>query len=230
VVEIANGEAFSYEVCGGTHVNATGEVGYCHVIGESSIGAGMRRIEAVTGPAAEALVREQGALLSRVSRQLEASPQDLEARVASLLSEITRLRGETSTQERVSSRQQAQQLLESVKEVNGLKVASGTAGVTSVEALREVGDWLRDKLGGGIIVLGAVVNDRPTLLVMVSKDLVGRGLHAGDAVKEAAKVMGGGGGGRPEMAQAGGREPGKLEEALRKAVEVVARQAGGDTP
>ena len=117
-----------------------------------------------------------------------------------------------------------------MKEVNGLKVASGTARVTSVEALREVGDWLRDKLGGGIIVLGAVVNDRPTLLVMVSKDLVGRGLHAGDAVKEAAKVMGGGGGGQPEMAQAGGREPGKLEEALRKAVEVVARQAGGDTP
>jgi alanyl-tRNA synthetase len=230
VVEIANGEAFSYEICGGTHLNATGEVGYCHVIGESSIGAGMRRIEAVTGPAAEALVREREALLSRVSRQLEASPQDLETRVASLLNEITRLRGEASTQERISSRQQAQQLLESVKEVNGLKVASGTAGVTSVEALREVGDWLRDKLGGGIIVLGAVVNDRPTLLVMVSKDLVGRGLHAGDAVKEAAKVMGGGGGGQPEMAQAGGREPGKLEEALRKAVEVVARQAAGDTP
>ncbi len=237
VVEIANGPStgsgqaatFSYEVCGGTHVNATGDVGYCHVIGESSIGAGMRRIEAVTGPAAEALVRERGALLDKVARQLETSPQDLEARVASLLREVTRLRGEVSTQERVSSRQQAQELLDTVQEVNGLKVVSGTARVTSVEALREVGDWLRDKLGSGVIALGTVVNDRPTLLVMVSKDLVGRGLHAGDAVKEAAKVMGGGGGGRPEMAQAGGREPGKLEEALRKAVEVMVRQAGGNT-
>ena len=230
VVEIANGESFSHEVCGGTHVNATGDVGYCHVIGESSIGAGMRRIEAVTGPAAEALVRERGALLDRVARQLEVSPQDLETRVNSLLSEVTRLRGEVTTQERVSSLQQAQELLETVQEVSGLKVVSGTARVTSVEALREVGDWLRDKLGSGVVALGAVLNDRPTLLVMVSKGLVGRGLHAGDVVKEAAKVMGGGGGGRPEMAQAGGREPGKLDEALRTAVEVVTRQAGGDTP
>lgn len=224
-------QAFSFEVCGGTHVNATGDIGYCHITGESSVGAGLRRIEAVTGRAAEALVRDQEVLLSRVARQLEASPQDLEAKVASLVQEVASLRRDMSAQERVSSRQQAQQLLEQAREMNGLKIASGTAQVGSADMLREMGDWLRDKLGSGVVVLGAVVRERPTLLVMVTTDLVGRGLHAGNVVKEAAKVMGGGGGGRPEMAQAGGRRVDKLDAALSTALDVVARQwAGGDTP
>ena len=221
------GQPFSFEVCGGTHVNATGDIGYCHVLGESSIGAGLRRIEAVTGRAAEGLIRDQQALLGRVAHQLEASSQDMESKVTSLLEEVAYLRREASTQERVSSRQQAQVLLERAQEVNGLTVVSGIADVGSAEALREAGDWLRDKLGSGVVVLGAVVRERPTLLVMVTRDMVGRGVHAGNAVKEAAKVMGGGGGGRPEIAQAGGRQADKLEEALRLAVEVVARQVGG---
>ena len=220
------GQPFSFEVCGGTHVNGTGDIGYCHVLGESSVGAGLRRIEAVTGRAAEGLIRDQQALLGRVAHQLEASPQDLESKVASLLDEVTRLRREASAQERVSSRQQAQALLERAQEVNGLTVVSGIADVGSAEALREAGDWLRDKLGSGVVVLGAVVRERPTLLVMATRDLVGRGVHAGNAVKKAAAVMGGGGGGRPEIAQAGGRQADKLEEALRLAVVVVARQAG----
>ena len=93
-----------------------------------------------------------------------------------------------------------------------------------MQALREAGDWLRDKLGSGAVALGAVINDRPTLLIMATNDLVKRGLHAGNAVKEAATVMGGGGGGRPDMAQAGGRQPEKLEEALRAAVDILGRQ------
>ena len=220
--------AFSFEVCGGTHVNATGDIGLCHVTGESSIGAGLRRIEAVTGRAAEAMMRDQGALLGRVAHQLEASPQDLETRVASLVEEVALLRRQASTQQRASSRQQAQTLLEQVREVNGIKIVTDTAQVSSAEALREVGDWLRDKLGSGVVVLGAIVKERPTLLVMATPDLVDKGIHAGNVVKEAAKVMGGGGGGRPEMAQAGGRQPDKLEDALRLAVEVVARQIGGE--
>ena len=227
VVEVANGEVFSLEVCGGTHVNATGDVGYCHVVGESGIGAGMRRIEAVTGRAAEALAREQAELLERVARELESSPRDLEARVASLTQEMARLRREVAAGERETSRREAQELLGRVQEVEGIKVVAERAHVSSAEALRETGDWLRDKLGSGVIVLGAVVNDRPTVMAMVTKDLVGRGLHAGEIVKAAAGVMGGGGGGRPEMAQAGGRSTERLDDALGKAVEVVARQASG---
>ena len=224
VVEIANGDRFSFEVCGGTHVRATGDIGYCRITGESSIGAGMRRLEALTGHAAETLAMEKDDLLNRISRQLDTSPQDMEARVASLLDEVSRLRREVASKERASSREQAQDLLDAAKEVSGVKIASGRMDASSMQALREAGDWLRDKLGSGAVALGAMLNDRPTLLIMATNDLVERGLHAGNAVKEAATVMGGGGGGRPEMAQAGGRQPEKLEEALRAAVDILSRQ------
>ena len=224
VVEIANGDRFSFEVCGGTHVRATGDIGYCRITGESSIGAGMRRLEAVTGHAAETLAMEKDDLLNRISRKLDASPQDVEARVASLLDEVSRLRREVAAKERASSREQAQDLLKAALEVAGFKIASGRVDASSMQALRETGDWLRDKLGSGAVALGAVFNERPTLLIMATNDLVERGLHAGNAVKEAATVMGGGGGGRPEMAQAGGRQPEKLEEALRAAVDILGRQ------
>ena len=224
VVEIANGDRFSFEVCGGTHVRATGDIGYCRVTGESSIGAGMRRLEAVTGHAAETLAMERDALLNRISNKLDTSPQDVEVRVASLLDEVSRLRREVAAKERASSRDQAQELLATAQEVAGFKIASGRMDAGSMQALREAGDWLRDKLGSGAVALGAVINERPTLLIMVTNDLVARGLHAGNAVKQAAKVMGGGGGGRPDMAQAGGRQPEKLEEALRSAVDILGRQ------
>ncbi len=224
VVEIANGDRFSFEVCGGTHVRATGDIGYCRITGESSIGAGMRRLEALTGHAAETLAMERDSLLNRISRKLDASPQDIEARVASLLDEISRLRREVAAKERASSRERTRELLETAREVAGFRIASGRVDASSIQALREAGDWLRDKLGSGAVALGAVVNERPTLLIMATNDLVKRGLHAGNAVKEAAAVMGGGGGGRPEMAQAGGRQPEKLEEALRAAVDILGRQ------
>ena len=224
VVEIANGDRFSFEVCGGTHVRATGDIGYCRITGESSIGAGMRRLEAVTGHAAETQAMERDALLNRISRKLDASTQDIEARVASLLDEVSRLRREVAAKERASSRERTQELLVAAREVAGVKIVAGRMEVNSMQALREAGDWLRDKLGSGAVALGAVVNERPTLLIMATNDLVKRGLHAGNAVKEAATVMGGGGGGRPEMAQAGGRQPEKLEEALRAAVDILGRQ------
>ena len=224
VVEIANGDRFSFEVCGGTHVRATGDIGYCRITGESSIGAGMRRLEAVTGHVAETLAMERDDLLNRISHRLDASPQDIEARVASLLDEVSRLRREVAAKERASSRERTQELLEAAREVAGFKIASGRVDASSMQALREAGDWLRDKLGSGAVALGAVINDRPTLLIMATNDLVKRGLHAGNAVKEAATVMGGGGGGRPEMAQAGGRQPEKLEDALRTAVDILGRQ------
>ncbi len=225
---------FSYEVCGGTHVEATGDIGYCHVLGESSVGAGLRRIEAVTGRAAETLVRDQEALIARLAQQFEASPHDLETKVRSLLEEAAHLRRESEAYQSILSRQKAQQILQnqadeaSLQIIEGVTVIRGFADVGSAEELRRVGDHLRDTLGGsGVVVLGGLVNERPTLLVMVTKDLVERGVHAGNIVKEAAKVMGGGGGGRPEMAQAGGRQADKLEEALRAAVELVTQQVGG---
>ncbi|MBI2172163.1 MAG: alanine--tRNA ligase [Chloroflexi bacterium] len=220
-------QPFSFEVCGGTHINATGEIGLCLVLGESSVGAGLRRIEAVTGRAAEALLREQQALIAGLAQQLEASPKDLPAKIEALKEENARLRKEAEARERAASLGQAQALLGKATQVNGVTLVSGGAAVSSAEALREIGDWLRDKLSSGVVCLGAVIGDRPVILVMATKDVVARGVHAGNMVREAAKAMGGGGGGRPEMAQGGGRDAAKLDDALRAAQETLRGQVKG---
>ena len=215
LVEIANGDAFSFEVCGGTHVERAGEVGAVCVLGESGIGAGMRRIEAVSGRAAERLAWERFRREERLAAALQTTPADAESRVHSLLDEIDALRRERETMERRMSLQRAESLLSSARDVDGVKVLAARVDASGSDSLREMGDYLRDKLGSGVIALGAVVNERPILAVMVTDDLTAaRGLNAANIARSAARLMGGGGGGRPGVAQAGGRDPSKLDEAL----------------
>ena len=226
VVEMSDGEPFSLEVCGGTHVHATGQVGSLFVVGESSIGGGMRRVEAVTGRAAERLFVERSSLLENLSKKLQTPLVDLETRLDSFIDDVDRLRKRVSTLERESLRREAQGLLVGVQDVDGMKVLAARTSAGSVEAMREMGDWLKERLASSVIVLGAVQNDRPTVVAMVSPDLVARGLHAGNIAGETARVMEGGGGGRPEMAQAGGKRADKLDEALGRVAEVVRKEAG----
>jgi alanyl-tRNA synthetase len=226
VVEMANGHLISLEMCGGTHVDATGDIGFCKITSESSIGSGLRRIEAVTGRVAETVIRDQHYLIERVAHRLEVTPQDLESRVTSLVEEVAQMRRQVSTQERISSIQQAQALLEKIEDVKGINVVCQTVQVNSVEGLREIADWVRNKVGSILVILGTVVKKRPAILVAATQDLVGKGIHAGDVVKEAANVIGGGGGGRAEMAQAGGHEASKLGEAILTAKNAAIRQAG----
>ena len=214
LIEIANGAAFSFEVCGGTHVERTGEVGAVYVLGESSIGAGMRRIEAVSGRSAEKLVTERFTREDRLARELQTTPPELEGRVRGLLDELDGLRREKESLERRLSLQAAEGLLESKQDVNGVTVLAARASASNVDGLREVGDWLRDRLGSAVVVLGAVLNDRPILVAMVTEDLVARGFNASEIARGAAKAIGGGGGGQPDVAQAGGRRADKLNEAL----------------
>ena len=215
LVEIANGDTFSFEVCGGTHVDRTGEVGSVYVLGESSIGAGMRRIEATSGRAAERMVWDRFKREERVAQTLQASPAEVEERIQSLMAELDNLQREQEAMERRLSLQAAEGLLTQAQDVDGVTVLSAHAAAASADSLREVGDYLRDKLGSGVVVLGAVVNDRPMLVAMVTRDLIdSRGLNASDIARGAAKVVGGGGGGRPDVAQAGGRDASKLDEAL----------------
>ena len=215
LVEIANGDAFSFEVCGGTHVERAGEVGAVCVLGESGIGAGMRRIEAVSGRAAERLAWDRFRREERLAAALQTTPAEAESRVQSLLDEIDALRRERETMERRMSLQRAESLLSSARDVDGVKVLAARVDASGSDSLREMGDYLRDKLGSGVIALGAVVNERPILAVMVTNDLTsGRGLNAANIARSAARLMGGGGGGRPNVAQAGGRDPSKLDEAL----------------
>ena len=215
---------FSMEVCGGTHVAATGQIGTLLVLGESSIGGGMRRIEAVTGRAAEQLFVEQAAKLDTLSRRLQTPVADLETRVESFLTDNEDLRRRLATMERTSLRSEAEQILGRVMDVDGVKVVAARTSAQNNEAMREMGDFLKNKLPSVVVVLAAVVEGSPILIGMVTPDLVAKGLHAGNIVRDTAKVIGGGGGGRPEMAQAGGRNAAKLEAALTGVPELV-RQA-----
>ncbi len=212
---------FSVEVCGGTHVAATGQVGTLFVLGESSIGGGMRRIEAVTGRAAEELFVEQGTRLEALSQRLQTPVADLEARLDSFIQDTEDLRRRLTTLERSSLRGEAEGMLGRIQDVEGVKVVAGRTSAGSAEAMREMGDFLKVKLSSGVVVLAAIVNDNPLLVAMVTPDLVTRGLHAGNIARDTARVMGGGGGGQPEMAQAGGREPEKLDAALQGVAELV---------
>ena len=224
LIEIANGATFSFEVCGGTHVERTGEVGSLYLLNESSIGAGMRRVEAVSGRAAERLVWERFSRENRLARTLQTTPTELEERVGGLLSDLETARREMETLERRLSIQAAAGLLASKQQVAGVTVLAERANASSVESMREVGDWLRDKLGSGVLVLGAVINGRPVLIAMVTRDLVDRGLDASRIARGAARLIGGGGGGRPDIAQAGGQRADRLDDAL-KAVPDLVRQA-----
>ena len=226
LVEIANGETFSFEVCGGTHVGRTGEVGAVYVLGESSIGAGMRRIEAISGRAAERMVWERFKREERLVQTLQTSPNEVEERVQSLMAELDSLQREQEAMERRLSLQAAEGLLTQAQDVDGVTVLSARTSAASADSLREVGDYLRDKLGSGVVVLGAVVNDRPMLVAMVTRDLIeGNGLNASDIARGAARVVGGGGGGRPDVAQAGGRDASKLDEALAQVPDLVREAA-----
>ena len=187
---MSDGEPFSVEVCGGTHVGATGQVGLLFVVGESSIGGGMRRVEAVTGRAAEELFMERSALLESLADKLETPLVDLEARLDGYVRDANLLRKRLETLEREKLRREAQELLPRAQEVDGTRVLAARTSATGVEAMREMGDWLKDKLSSAVIVLGAVHDNRPTIIAMVTPDLVGRGLHAGDIARETARVMG----------------------------------------
>ena len=222
VVEMSSGgDAFSVEVCGGTHVHHTGEVGPLFVIGDSGIGGGMRRIEAVTGRVAHDLFVERSTLIDSLAQKLQTASADLEGRLDSFLQDWDDLRKRLESLERTNLKAEAEEALPNVQDVDGVKVLAVRTSAASSDAIREMGDWLRDKLSSGVIVLGSVSNGRPSLMAMVTKDLVDAGLHAGNIVKEAAQIMGGGGGGRPDMAQAGGRDPDKLDDALQATPELV---------
>ena len=207
-------DPFSFEVCGGTHVHATGQVGTLVVLGESSIGGGMRRIEAVTGRAAEELVVQQSATLQAISQKLQAPVHELEARLDAYMADTDILRRRLAETERVGLRAEAESLLGRVRDVDGVKLVASVTSANNVESMREMGDYLKQKLDSVVVALGAVIDGSPMIVTMVTPDLVDRGLHAGNIARDAAKLMGGGGGGRPETAQAGGRQPDRLGAAL----------------
>jgi alanyl-tRNA synthetase len=215
VVKIGDEEApVSQELCGGTHVNYTGDIGFFHIVSEGSVAAGMRRIEAVTGRYAHQLAQNRMAVLDATAASLGCTPDEVDRQVLSLMDQIQSLEKKIEKLERTLARQDFEQLLSRVQDVGGINVLSAQVEATNVAMLREMSDWFRDRLGSGVIVLGAVLSGKPSFVAAVTPELVERGLHAGMLVKAVAKEVGGGGGGRPTMAQAGGRDVSRIGDAL----------------
>ncbi len=214
----------SRELCGGTHVDRTGEIGYVRVVGESSVGSGIRRIEALTGRGAEQWAEQQADTLRDLAARLGVPPSQVAERVELLIGEGRQRQQELDALRAKLARASIEGLLDGVRRDGPVPVLAAQVAAEDANRLREMGDWLRDKLGSGVLVLGAVIGEKPQILTMVTPDLVSKGYHAGNLVKSLAQIVGGGGGGRPEMAQAGGRDALKLADAIARAPELVAEQ------
>jgi alanyl-tRNA synthetase len=207
-------DPFSQELCGGTHVSHTSQIGPFRILSESSVAAGVRRIEAVTGSAAQELVQDRLNAMDETAAYLGCSPEDVARRVLSVLDEQQRLRKEIESLHRDLAKQQFTTLLDEAQDVAGVAVLAALVDASSVETLREMCDWFRERVASGVVVLGTVMDGKPSIVSAVTQDLTERGVHAGTLVKAVAEVVGGGGGGRPTMAQAGGRDASQLPEAL----------------
>ncbi len=210
----------SLELCGGTHVVQTGAIGYFKLLSESSLSSGVRRIEAVCGQAAVDTLQQREQQLMGTAQLLSAHPNDLLERVQALLDENKRLGREVAKWKQTAATGGAVDHMSKVVEVEGVKVLAIQIDGQDAKGLRAVLDNLRDKLGSGVVVLGSGEEGKVSLCVGVSKDLV-KSVKAGDIVKQLAPIVGGGGGGRPDMAQAGGKDIKKLPEAIAKAPEII---------
>ena len=211
------------ELCGGTHTGATGEIGLCRIVSEIGIAAGVRRLEAITGPEAFARFQQVEATLGNLAGQLKTQPEEIEQKLDKLLVRQKELEKEVSMLTARLSMANIDEMLAAATMIDGVRFVSLRIELDSAKTLREIGDRVRDKLGSGVAVLGGVLEGKAALLVIVSKDLT-RKFHAGNIVKEVAAIVGGSGGGRPDMAQAGGPLVDKLSEALSAAREIIKRQ------
>ena len=208
------GDDYSKELCGGMHVDSTAEIGSLRITSEGSSASGVRRIEAVTGRGAAELIESRLSVLDGVAGLLRVRPEEVGEAVDHLREQNRRLQQEIEQLQGKLARQESQSLLDKVQRVDGLAVLAQRVQAENVDTLRQMIDWLRDKLGSSVIVLGAVIDDKPMLIAAATEDAVQRGIHAGNLVRDAAKIVGGSGGGRPNMAQAGGRDVEKLTDAL----------------
>ena len=216
--------AISKELCGGTHVSSTGEIGIFLITGESSIGTGLHRIESVTGRKGESLIESRLSALQDVAKDMEGSLEEVPGKVKALISELEAERKRVLSLERELSRRIAEDLPGQAEQVSGVTVLAANVPPLTMPILREMGDILRDRLKSAIVVLATVYNGKPNFLAMVTPDLIARGFHAGNIINQIARVTGGGGGGKAAMAQAGGKDAARVDEALKLVKSIIASQ------
>ncbi|MGY0372174.1 alanine--tRNA ligase [Clostridium sp. JNZ J1-5] len=220
-VRVVKMSDFSVELCGGTHIENVGKIGLFKIISESGIAAGIRRIEAVTGENALQFIEKKNELLREISEVLRCSEKDIISRLSQQNAEIKEKEKEISILKSKLASGLEEDIINNAKEINGVKVATGILKDLDGDALRELGDKVKDKIGSGLVVLGSSTADKVQFLAMATKDAVSKGVHCGNIIKQIAKIAGGGGGGRPDMAQAGGKLPEKLEDAVREVEKIM---------
>jgi alanyl-tRNA synthetase len=223
-VRVVSIGGFSRELCGGTHVDSTGQIGQVIIVNETSIGTGVRRVEALTGAGAEDYVAGLRATLAELAGLLRAPLGEVVPAVRGLQERLREAERDAQTLQGKLAGLQAAALLARAQAVDGAQVLATRTEAPNMEALKQMGDQLRDRLGSAVVVLGTVVDNRPALLAMASRDVVAKGVNAGALVRQVASLMGGGGGGRPEMGQAGGGDPAKLDAALAQVRALVEAQ------
>lgn len=214
IVRVVQIGAYSLELCGGCHVPNTSVIGLFKIQSESGIGAGTRRIEAVTGESAYKMMTEQIGILKDAAGKLKANTKDLPARIDGLQAEMKQLQRENESLAAKLGNIEAGSLVNHAKEVNGITMLAAKVQATDMNNLRNMADDLKQKLGSAVVVLGSANDGKVNLIAGVTDDLIKQGYHAGKVIKEVATRCGGGGGGRPDMAQAGGKDPAKLDSAL----------------
>ncbi len=205
----------SAELCGGTHVRSTGEIGYFLILNETSIGTGLRRIEAVTGRGAEAYISERFSVLEQVAGNLKTAPAEIPAKLENLINSLNSSNKLVASLQRELSSYEVDKLLgTNLSEINKVNVVSAKVSSLSREALMEMGDILKARLKSGAIVLATIYEDKPFFMATATADVVARGIHCGKLIKQVSGIAGGSGGGKPDMAQAGARDKEKINEAL----------------
>ena len=217
---------FSNELCGGTHVGATGEIGTFKITSESGIGAGLRRIEAAAGEAAHRYLKDKLAAFEKTAALLKTTPEQAAVRAQEILEELREVKKENQRLADKLAARETESLLNRVVKIDGLAILSAQVQAGNMESLRNMVDHLRQSLGSGIIVLGSVAEGKVNLVAAVTRDLLEEGYHAGKILKQVAQLTGGGGGGRADMAQAGGKDPAKLAHALDQVPKIVKEGQG----
>ncbi|WP_304066741.1 alanine--tRNA ligase [Megamonas hypermegale] len=225
IVRVVNVPGFSMELCGGSHVKNVGQIGVFKIVSETGVAAGVRRIEALTGKAAVSYMNEKAQLLAQTVSALKTTEANVLDKISSLLAENKEMKQELAKVQAERAKADSQKLLMGLEEYNGVNVIVGKIQASNMDELRNSADLICNKFEKpGVVVLGAVLGDKVNFVVKANKDAVSRGIHAGKIVKEVAQAAGGNGGGRPDMAQAGGKQPENLPQAFDKAHEIIKNQ------
>ena len=224
VVRVVQMGDFSTELCGGTHVSDTGSIQAFKILSEAGIAAGVRRIEALTADGLMNYYKETENELHQAAKTAKTTPASLNARIEAMLEEIKALHSENEKLKSKLANEAMGDVMDQVQEINGVKLLAVKVADVDMNGLRNLGDQLKEKLGEGVIVIASVTDGKVNLMAAVTDGAQKMGAHAGNLIKAIAGLVGGGGGGRPNMAQAGGKNPAGVDDALKEAAKVVGEQ------